>query len=133
MMAPILPAALRRRLRPGHEAEQQACNHLQHQGLSLVERNYRSPYGEIDLIMRHASSLVFVEVRYRRSIQFGLPAETVDRRKQMKIRATAEHYLQHHTQDPGVSCRFDVVALTSTSGNKTENQEITWLQDAFGI
>lgn len=99
----------------------------------MVERNYRSPYGEIDLIMRHAGSLVFVEVRYRRSTQFGLPAETVDRRKQMKIRATAEHYLQHHIQGADVSYRFDVVALTSISGNKPENQEITWLRDAFGI
>lgn len=132
-MAPIPPAPPPRPPRPGHEAEQQACGHLQRQGLTLVERNYRSPYGEIDLIMRHASTLVFVEVRYRRSVQFGSPAETVDRRKQVKIRATAEHYLQRHTQGVGVSCRFDVVALTSAPDSSPTSPKITWLRDAFGI
>lgn len=132
-MTPIPPAAPPRPPRPGHEAEQQACGHLQRQGLTLVERNYRSPHGEIDLIMRHAGTLVFVEVRYRKSVRFGSPAETVDRRKQVKIRATAEHYLQRHAQGAGVSCRFDVVALTSAPGSGAEGQEITWLQDAFGI
>ena len=99
----------------------------------MVERNYRSPYGEIDLIMRHARTLVFVEVRYRKSAQFGSPAETVDRRKQVKIRATAEHYLQRHIQGAGVTCRFDVVALRPTPGSGPETQKIDWLQDAFGI
>lgn len=99
----------------------------------MVERNYRSPYGEIDLIMRHASTLVFVEVRYRRSVQFGSPAETVDRRKQVKIRATAEHYLQRHIQGAGVSCRFDVVALTPAPDSGPTSPKITWLRDAFGI
>ena len=132
-MTPIPPGPSRRHLKPGHEAEQQACDHLQRQGLILVERNYRSPYGEIDLIMRHAGALVFVEVRYRKSVRFGSPAETVDRRKQMKIRATAEHYLQCHIQRAGVSCRFDVVALTSASGSGPESPKITWLRDAFGI
>ncbi len=123
-------------LRQGHDAEQQACDHLQGQGLRLLERNYRSRFGEIDLIMRHADTLVFVEVRYRRSSRFGSPAETVDARKQARIRATAEHYLQQHPQRSGVSCRFDVVAMTPaevTHTGQAPRYSVDWLPDAFGI
>jgi putative endonuclease len=123
-------------LRQGHDAEQQACEHLQAQGLRLLERNYRSRFGEIDLIMRHANTLVFVEVRYRRSTRFGSPAETVDTRKQARIRATAEHYLQQHPQHTGVSCRFDVVAMTpatDTHAQQAPHYTLNWLPDAFGI
>ncbi len=123
-------------LRQGHDAEQQACDHLQRQGLRLLERNYRSRYGEIDLIMRHDDILVFVEVRYRLSSRYGSPAETVDARKQAKIRATAEHYLQQHPQRAGVSCRFDVVAMTPASATDAKHSTrytFNWLPDAFGI
>ena len=123
-------------LRQGHDAEQHACDHLQGQGLRLLERNYRSRYGEIDLIMRHANTLVFVEVRYRQSTRFGSPAETVDVRKQAKIRATAEHYLQQHPQRAGVSCRFDVVAMTpagDSDAGQAPHYAVNWLPDAFGI
>ena len=123
-------------LRQGHDAEQHACDHLQRQGLRLLERNYRSRYGEIDLIMRHANTLVFVEVRYRQSTGFGSPAETVDARKQAKIRATAEDYLQRHPQRAGVSCRFDVVAMTPATvpdAQHAARYAVNWLPDAFGI
>jgi putative endonuclease len=123
-------------LRQGHDAEQQACEHLQRQGLRLVERNYRSRYGEIDLIMHHDHALVFVEVRYRKSIRFGSPAETVDARKQARIRATAEHYLLQHPQRAGISCRFDVVAVTpagSVGTGTAADYTVDWLPDAFGI
>ena len=123
-------------LRQGHDAEQQACEHLQGQGLRLLERNYRSRFGEIDLIMRHADTLVFVEVRYRRSSRFGSPAETVDARKQARIRATAEHYLQQHPQRVGVSCRFDVVCVTPATDKDARHTPpctLNWLPDAFGI
>jgi putative endonuclease len=123
-------------LRQGHDAEQRACDHLQGQGLCLLERNYRSRFGEIDLIMRHDSTLVFVEVRYRLSTRFGSPAETVDARKQARIRATAERYLQQHPQRPGESCRFDVVAITPANVADTgqpPRYKVDWIPDAFGI
>ena len=121
-------------LKQGHNAEQQACEHLLRQGLQLLERNYRSRYGEIDLIMRQDNTLVFVEVRYRQSSRFGSPAETVDARKQAKIRATAEHYLQQHPQRAGVSCRFDVVAMAPASdATQAARYTLHWLPDAFGI
>jgi len=80
----------------GNRAEATACDYLQRQGLKLVERNYLCKRGEIDLIMRDGQDTVFVEVRYRRSDRFGSSAESVDWRKQAKLLATAEHYLQQH-------------------------------------
>ena len=111
----------------GNHAEAAACDYLQRQGLTLVERNYLCKRGEIDLIMRDGKDTVFVEVRYRRSDRFGSSAESVDWRKQAKLLATAEHYLQQHPKAAQSACRFDVVALT------TENtqQKIHWITDAF--
>ena len=109
--------------RCGREAEDAACNHLQQNGLTLLTRNYRSPWGEIDLVMDDRDTLVFVEVRYRRSNAFGTPAETVDRRKQARLQAAAGHYLLAHHADR--ACRFDVVAVSG------RDARIEWLRDAF--
>lgn len=107
----------------GAQAENLACAHLEGSGLKLITRNYRCPQGEIDLIMHDGEILVFVEVRYRNSNAFGSPAETVDRRKQERLRAAASHYLVKHAIDR--ACRFDVVAV---SGGEAR---IEWLRDAF--
>ncbi len=114
-------------LRQGEHAEQLARDHLEHHGLALVARNYRSPHGEIDLIMQAADTLVFVEVRYRRDSAFGAPAETVDARKQARLRATAEHYLQRQAKGCKARCRFDIVAISGHG----EALRLEWLQDAF--
>ncbi len=111
----------------GKNAENTACQHLQQQGLKLIERNYLCPRGEIDLIMQDTSSIIFVEVRYRRNSRFGSGAESVDRRKQEKLLATAAHYLQKHPKAAKEPCRFDVVSLTGPDGR----QEIEWINDAF--
>jgi putative endonuclease len=111
----------------GDQAETAACNYLQQQGLSLVERNYLCKRGEIDLIMRDKQHTVFVEVRYRRNNRFGSSAESVDWRKQAKLLATAEHYLQQHPRAAQGACRFDVVALSTDNGQQT----IDWIPDAF--
>lgn len=122
-MTPKQPAHLRQ----GREAEDRAYAHLRRQGLKLVERNYRAPFGEIDLIMEQQEVVVFVEVRYRRSEDYGGPAETIDPRKQAKLRATAAHYLQRHRQAAQRPCRFDVVAVSGAG----DRERILWLQDAF--
>ena len=123
-MARNRPAHLDR----GDAAESAACAHLLKHGLTLEQRNYRSPYGEIDLVMREREALVFVEVRFRASSQFGAAAETVDARKQAKLRATAEHYLQHAPKASNKPCRFDIVAI---SGDETGDKKLHWLRDAF--
>jgi putative endonuclease len=95
--------------------------------LRLVARNVRSPFGEIDLIMEHAGTVIFVEVRYRNTMRFGGAAASVDRRKQHRLRATAEHFLQRNAKLARRPCRFDVVAITTAKGAP----EIEWIPDAF--
>ncbi len=113
-------------LERGRAAEQEAEAYLEKQGLRAVTRNYRSARGELDLVMRDGDYLVFVEVRYRKSAQFGGAAESVHQRKQRRVIAAAQYYLQQHkvTRAP---CRFDVVLLTPEAGH----DKITWIKDAF--
>jgi putative endonuclease len=122
-MKPGTPINLSR----GRKAEDLACARLQQAGLALTTRNYRSPFGEIDLVMQERDILVFVEVRYRSSDDFGTPAETVDARKQARLRATAEHYLQNTPRASKKACRFDIVALTGNG----EGGDFCWLRNVF--
>lgn len=110
----------------GAQAELLAEAFLQHQGLICIERNYRCAGGEIDLIMRDANTLVFVEVRLRSNRYFAQASETVDYRKQHKLIRAAQHFLLTRRLVDKVPCRFDVVALT---GMGSEN--IEWIKSAF--
>lgn len=98
--------------------------HLQGQGLQLLERNFRSRGGEIDLIMRQANTLVFVEVRYRQSCHYGSPLETVTAAKQRRLSTAAALYLQQRNLN--LPCRFDVVGISGA-----QQETIEWIQDAF--
>ena len=109
----------------GKDAEARACGYLQAQGLQLVQRNYHSRRGEIDLIMQDKDSLVFIEVRYRRQSRFGSAAESVNRHKQSKLIACANHYIQTHKERARQACRFDVVSI---DGNMNS---IDWIKNAF--
>ena len=111
----------------GRQAENAACHYLEAQGLSLIARNYLCPRGEIDLIMQDKNTTVFVEVRYRRNSRFGSGAESVDRRKQDKLLATAAHYLQQNPKAAKGACRFDVISMNAVS----EIQKLDWIPDAF--
>ena len=106
----------------GNQAEQLAINYLQQQGLRLIDRNYRSRRGEIDIIMDDAGTLTFIEVKYRQSERFGSASEMVTPQKQKKIITTALQYLQQQKQD--WACRFDVVAITPSNG-------VNWIKNAF--
>jgi putative endonuclease len=114
-------------IKTGQQAEDSACHYLKTKGLSLIERNYSSPRGEIDLIMKDDSTTVFIEVRYRRNSRFGSGAESVDQRKQKKLLATAAHYLQKNPKAARGACRFDVVSLTANN----DEQQLDWIPDAF--
>ena len=115
----------------GKSAEEFAGHYLQRQGLSLVSRNYRCKYGEIDLIMRDKKTTVFVEVRYRKSEHFGSGAETVNYHKQRKLLATASHYLQNHPKAAKQPCRFDVVSLTANPSSGSEDYAVQWIANAI--
>ena len=92
-------------------AERLACQFLIERGYRHIQSNYRCRYGEIDLIMEDNDYLVFVEVRYRHSGRYGGAIASIDHRKQAKLRATAEHYLQRSRVASNRPCRFDVVLL----------------------
>jgi len=110
----------------GNRAEQHALNYLSGQGLKIVERNFHSLRGEIDLVMLDAGTLVFVEVRLRNSDQFGSAAESVNHKKQLRIIHAANRYLQIRPQWANSPCRFDVVAI-----NGRPNGRVDWIKDAF--
>ncbi len=91
----------------GVAAERAAETFLREQGLSVVARNWQCKTGEIDLICKDGKTLVFVEVRQRRSRQFASAAESITSAKQQKLIRTAETYLLTCKQTP--PCRFDAV------------------------
>ena len=107
----------------GKEAEQIAAMYLQQQGLTMVASNYQCRYGEIDLIMRDSSMLVFVEVRLRSNASFGGAGMSITAAKQQKLTRTAEHYLQQHGSKV---CRFDAVLMSRPSA-----ENIEWIKNAF--
>ena len=113
----------------GAWGEEKAARFLTGQGYTIVERNFHSRYGEIDLIAEDPEYLVFVEVKLRASVSHGLPEETVTRTKQEKLRLTAEIYLQTHetTKQP----RFDVVALYARDGMDTSPLPVRHIKNAF--
>jgi len=108
----------------GAQAEQLAAQYLQQQGLKLIAQNYRSRFGEIDLIMHDGTTVVFIEVRLRRNAGFGGAAASIDARKQKRIISTAQQYLAGLARVP--PCRFDAVLLDDArEGN------MQWLKNAF--
>lgn len=111
----------------GQEAEHAACAFLERRGLKLLDANFRTRFGELDLVLEQGTTVVFAEVRFRRRNDFGGAAASVDTRKQAKLRAAAEIYLGARPAARRRPCRFDVIAVTP--GNP--ELEIDWIQNAF--
>ena len=107
----------------GAEYEALAAKHLEAQGLRVVARNVCFRGGELDLVAEHGRTLVFVEVRFRRSAAFGDAGESVEIRKQQRLVRAAELYLARNPAHAQRPCRFDVVAF---DGDRME-----WHKDAF--
>lgn len=111
----------------GARWEQAAEAFLCGRGLSLLQRNFSSRFGEIDLIMEDEKTIVFVEVKYRSSDQHGNGAEAVTFHKQGRISRTAGWYLAMNPHRAEQFCRFDVISI---SPNKND-QGINWIKNAF--
>lgn len=111
----------------GDTVEAAACAFLQQHGLHALARNAQTRGGELDLVMRDGDALVFVEVRYRASQQFGGAAASVDAGKRRKLIHAARVFLARHPQHADAPCRFDVIAA---SGDPAAPQ-LHWLRDAF--
>src|SRR5262245_21431630 len=99
--------------------EELAARELAGRGYAILERRYRTEYGEIDIVAQDGDTLVFVEVRARATGEFGRAAESVTDAKKRKVSAMAVEYLARHhiTNRP---CRFDVVAIDDALGDKPE-------------
>jgi len=113
----------------GHRAEDLAARFLRRRGYRILERNYRNPLGEIDIIARDGKTLVFVEVKARRSSRFGGAKAAVGARKQRQIARVALWYLKA-TDQLGARARFDVVAIDGP-GLETDGIEI--IANAFSL
>lgn len=111
----------------GKQAEDLACQYLHQQGLHLIERNFTTRFGEIDLIMRDQDTTVFVEVRFRKQNDLVDPLSSIDQRKQHKLIRTAQSYLQRHNDAALSPARFDVIAITEDRSQAT----IQWIKNAF--
>ena len=117
------PARLSDKQRQGQAWEQRALAHLRHQGLTLVEANFRCKGGEIDLVMRDGAALVFVEVRQRASRAHGGAASSITPAKVRRMVRAAEYYLLRFPQLP--ACRFDVIAI--------DGEHLAWLPNAIEV
>ncbi|WP_095106059.1 YraN family protein [Pseudomonas sp. Irchel 3E20] len=112
----------------GRDAENHALRHLQQQGLRLLAQNWLCKRGELDLVMLDGDTVVFVEVRYRKNTQWGGALGSIDERKRQKLILAAQYFLQSESRWADHPCRFDVVAIDSTTGSAPA---LNWLQNAF--
>lgn len=115
------PLRLSLRQQQGQQGEQRALAYLRGRGLAHVESNYRCSCGEIDLIMRDGSELVFVEVRQRADASRGGAAASISPAKQRRVVNAAQTYLQRYPRVP--PCRIDVVTIDA--------EHLEWLVNAI--
>jgi putative endonuclease len=115
-------------LRKGLRFEDQARRYLAAQGLDLLESNYRCRFGEIDLIMRDADTLCFIEVRFRKSLDFGGASASITPTKQRRIVKAALVYLATQPRPVRLAPRFDALLIQQQPGDKLD---FNWIQNAF--
>lgn len=116
------------RLSLGRFGEEAAARYLSEQGYTIVARNLRTPVGEIDIIARIGRTLVFAEVKTRRTLAFGAPQEAVGPRKQRQIIRAAQWYLGDN-KNRGLQPRFDVISVLFAA----DAPRIEQIVNAFGL
>lgn len=123
---PPVPAAARMSRRIGDVAESAAAAWLEERGLTVIGRNWRCRFGEIDLVLRDGNTLVFAEVRLRGNPRFGGAAASIDARKRQRLVASAQLYLAGMPALRERPCRFDAVLMNDAGGAGLE-----WIRNAF--
>jgi putative endonuclease len=103
-----------------------AENHLIEHGYEIIDRNFRTKYGEIDLVAKLNDDLIFVEVKTRTSDSFGFPENAITANKQNHMVLSAEAYIEEHPELP-FTWRLDVIAVQG--GNKNEKTQIEWFEN----
>jgi len=99
----------------GRKGESIAAEYLEKQGYIVLERNFRTPYGEIDLICKQANVIIFVEVKSRTNRSLGPPEISITSRKAEHLRCAAEHFIQQHTELTN-DWRIDAVTILIRPG-----------------
>lgn len=117
-----------RRIRTGTLGENLAVAYLQKMGYQIIAKNYRCLYGEVDVVARDGDTLVFVEVKSRKSGTFGEPQEAVGLEKQKKLSRVSLHYLQQKRLET-CNVRFDVIAVKMLP----DGTRINLIQNAFNL
>ncbi|UCF90085.1 MAG: YraN family protein [Desulfobacterales bacterium] len=112
----------------GEEGESLAAKALRKKGYKILEQNYRTKLGEIDIIAKEKDTIVFIEVKARKSLHYGSPKWAVTPKKQRKISMVALYYLKS-TQQSQAKARFDVVSI----GPSPENSAIEIIKNAFEL
>ncbi|MCX7784622.1 MAG: YraN family protein [candidate division WOR-3 bacterium] len=110
----------------GKKGESLAEKYLEKQGFKILAKNYRCPLGEIDIIAKEQDTIVFIEVKTRHSDFIAEPFESVGRKKQMKLRNLAEHYLAEKDWE-NCEIRFDVLSIVSSD----RDEKIEHIKNAF--
>lgn len=113
--------------KPGPQGENIAVLFLEKQGYTILARNYRQRFGEIDIVAEEGNVLVFVEVKTRNNDRYGSPFEAVDIRKQQKLSLMAQDYISRNKMEDR-SARFDVVAVLL---NQASRPQVEHIRDAF--
>ena len=113
----------------GAWGEALVAQYLQKKRFKIIATNYRTRFGEIDLIAANRHFLVFVEVKLRKSDKFANAFEYVDLHKQERLRTTAGIYLSQHPTD--LQPRFDVIEIYAPQGTQTLKPQIHHMEDAF--
>jgi len=111
----------------GKRGENIAVKFLREKGYKIIERNYRCPMGEVDIVAKDKKALVFVEIKTRTSTNFGLPEEAISYRKRQHLSKIASFYLLYY-KIKEINCRFDVVSILI---NKNKIKDIHLIKNAF--
>lgn len=113
----------------GGVGEKQAVKYLKNKKIKILEKNYTTPIGEIDIIAKDGDTIVFIEVKARTNDRFGEPMESVTPFKQRHIIRVAEYYMKVNNIDfDETPCRFDVIEVKNDNGKN----DINHVEDAFG-
>lgn len=108
----------------GSRYEALAASYLEERGCRVLEKNFTCRQGEIDLIVNQGTTLVFVEVKYRKDARMGFPAQAVTERKKKRLIHAARYYMADRQISQSQEIRFDVIAILG--------EEVTWIPNAFG-
>lgn len=111
----------------GRKGEDLARAFFKKKGFNIIAHNFRSRFGEIDLILTKNHAIRFIEVKYRRSDEYGLPEESVQKKKQAKIRKTAVFWLRLRQLPMDSEVHFDVLAISKKANKISYN----YIEDAF--